>query len=151
MAASTGASDFIVIILAILLPPIAVVIRRGCGAQLVLNIVLCLFGHIPGAIHALYLVLHERERRHRSPAAYPQQTNAQAMYGASTQPGYRDNKMQQQPYGEKAQDAQPMYSEQPRAVAPEPAPPTYTDQFQTRGEKQEYAPVANGGLTTKEI
>lgn len=149
MTASTGPSDILVIILAILLPPIAVVIRRGCGAQLVLNIVLCLFGHIPGAIHALYLVLHdegERKRRLQTPRA--QQTNAQAMYGAPAQPPYGDNKVQQKPYGEKMQEA---YYDQPRAMAPEPTLPTYTDESHMRGEKQEYAPVANGALATKEI
>jgi uncharacterized membrane protein YqaE (UPF0057 family) len=141
-----GASDFLVVILAILLPPVAVFIRRGCGAQLLINILLTLCGHIPGAIHALYLVLHDRERRIRS-----QQTNSQAMYGAPAQPAYGDNKIQQQPYGQQAQQTQPMYFDQPREMAPEPMPPTYPDQSQMRGEKQEYAPVANGALSTKEI
>lgn len=41
------------IILAILLPPIAVAMERGIGVQLLLNIVLTILGWIPGAIHAL--------------------------------------------------------------------------------------------------
>jgi uncharacterized membrane protein YqaE (UPF0057 family) len=125
-----GASDVLIVILAILLPPVAVFIRRGCGVDLLINILLCLLGHIPGVIHAVFLVLHDRERRKRTPVPYVQQTNKQAMYGAQTEPAYFD---------------------QPRAMDTEPAPPTYTDQTQMRAEKQEYAPVAAGGLATKEI
>jgi uncharacterized membrane protein YqaE (UPF0057 family) len=125
-----GASDVLIVILAILLPPIAVVIRRGCGVDLVINILLCLLGHIPGIIHAVYIVLHDRERRRCAPVPYVQQTNEQAMYGGQTQPAYFD---------------------QPRAIDTEPTPPTYTDQTQMRDEKHEYAPVAAGGLATKEI
>jgi uncharacterized membrane protein YqaE (UPF0057 family) len=144
MARRTCASDILLIILAILIPPVAVFIQRGCGAHLVLNIILCLFGHIPGVIHALYLVLHdEGERVRRSRVPYAQQTNEQAMYGT-----YGDNKMRQQPYGETIPEP---YYDQPRAMAPESIPPTYTDQNYMRGEKQEYAPVTNGGLPPKEI
>jgi uncharacterized membrane protein YqaE (UPF0057 family) len=144
MARRTGASEILVIILAILLPPVAVVIQRGCGGHLVLNIILCLFGHIPGAIHALYLVLHDKGERVRRPRApYAQQTNEQAMYGASG-----DNKIRQQPHGEMTQEP---YYDQPRTMASEPVPPTYADPNYMRGEKQEYAPVASGGLPPKEI
>jgi hypothetical protein len=65
------------------------------------------------------------------------------MYGA-----YGDNKMRQQPYEEPTQEP---YYDQPRAMAPEPIPPTYTDQNYMRDEKHEYAPVTNGGLPPKEI
>jgi uncharacterized membrane protein YqaE (UPF0057 family) len=58
-----GASDVLVLVFAVVLPPVAVVIRRGCGADLVINILLCLLGHIPGIIHAVWLVLRDRERR----------------------------------------------------------------------------------------
>jgi uncharacterized membrane protein YqaE (UPF0057 family) len=135
-----AASDVLIVILAILLPPVAVAIRRGCGVDLVLNILLCILGHIPGVIHALFLVLHDRERRRRAPAPYVQQTNEQAMYGAQTRPAYGQPK-----------ETQPMYFDRPRAMDTEPAPPTYTDQTQARDEKQEYAPVAAGGLATKKI
>lgn len=144
MARQIDASDILLIILAILLPPVAVFIQRGCGGQLVLNIILWLLGHIPGIIHALYIVLHDQgERIRQSRAPYPQQTNEQAMYGASG-----DNNMRQQPYGGKSQEP---YHDQPRAIAPEPIPATYTDQKLHEGEKQEYAQVANGGLPPKEI
>ncbi|MEM7563276.1 MAG: YqaE/Pmp3 family membrane protein [Pseudomonadota bacterium] len=44
------------IILAILLPPIAVFIKKGAGKDLLINIVLCLLFFLPGVIHALWLV-----------------------------------------------------------------------------------------------
>lgn len=65
------------------------------------------------------------------------------MYGA-----YGDNKIRQQPHGKMTQEP---YYDQPRTMASEPVPPTYTDPNYMRGEKQEYAPVASGGLPPKEI
>ncbi|WP_290697970.1 YqaE/Pmp3 family membrane protein [Amphritea sp.] len=50
-------NKLVLIILAILLPPIAVFMKAGAGLQLVINIVLCLFFYIPGIIHALWLAL----------------------------------------------------------------------------------------------
>ncbi|MBU2963849.1 YqaE/Pmp3 family membrane protein [Amphritea sp. 2_MG-2023] len=50
-------NKLILIILAILLPPVAVFMKAGVGLALVLNIVLCLIFYIPGILHALWLVL----------------------------------------------------------------------------------------------
>ncbi len=50
-------NKLVLIILAILLPPIAVFMKAGAGLQLIINIVLCLFFYIPGIIHALWLAL----------------------------------------------------------------------------------------------
>ncbi|GGK65195.1 YqaE/Pmp3 family membrane protein [Amphritea balenae] len=50
-------NKLLLIILAILLPPIAVFLKTGVGLQLLINIILCLFFYIPGIIHALWLVL----------------------------------------------------------------------------------------------
>lgn len=46
----------LLIILAILLPPVAVFLKRDAGKDLIINIVLCFLGFIPGLIHALWLV-----------------------------------------------------------------------------------------------
>ncbi|CAG7846260.1 Plasma membrane proteolipid 3 [Serendipita indica DSM 11827] len=51
------ASDIFKIILAILLPPLGVFLERGCGGDLVINILLTILGYIPGIIHALYIIL----------------------------------------------------------------------------------------------
>ncbi|MCD4741002.1 MAG: YqaE/Pmp3 family membrane protein [Desulfobacteraceae bacterium] len=44
------------IILAILLPPVAVFLKNGVGKDFIINIVLCLLFYIPGILHALWLV-----------------------------------------------------------------------------------------------
>ncbi|KAG6359613.1 hypothetical protein INS49_013135 [Diaporthe citri] len=46
-------SDICKIILAIFLPPLGVFFERGCGADLLINILLTILGYIPGIIHAL--------------------------------------------------------------------------------------------------
>ncbi|KAJ6547468.1 plasma membrane proteolipid 3 [Mycena capillaripes] len=45
------------IIGAIILPPLGVFLERGCGADLLINILLTILGWIPGIIHALYIIL----------------------------------------------------------------------------------------------
>jgi len=46
----------VLIILAILLPPVSVFLKKGAGMDLVINIVLWLLGIIPGILHALWVV-----------------------------------------------------------------------------------------------
>ncbi|MEX0794055.1 MAG: YqaE/Pmp3 family membrane protein [Pirellulaceae bacterium] len=58
MADSAGA-DVIRVILAILLPPLGVFLQVGLGLHFWLNIVLTLFGYIPGIIHALFIILRK--------------------------------------------------------------------------------------------
>jgi uncharacterized membrane protein YqaE (UPF0057 family) len=49
-------NKLLLIVLAILLPPLAVFLKKGAGKDLVINILLCLIFFIPGIIHALWLV-----------------------------------------------------------------------------------------------
>jgi len=49
--------DFLLIIIAVLLPFIAVGLRRGIGKDLLINILLCIIGYVPGIIHALWIIL----------------------------------------------------------------------------------------------
>ncbi|KAI8410875.1 hypothetical protein FOFC_07469 [Fusarium oxysporum] len=51
------ASDICKILLAIILPPVGVFLERGCGTDLLINILLTILGFIPGIIHALYIIL----------------------------------------------------------------------------------------------
>ncbi|EDU42912.1 plasma membrane proteolipid 3 [Pyrenophora tritici-repentis] len=51
------ASDICKIILAIVLPPLGVFLERGCGADLLINILLTILAYIPGIVHALYIIL----------------------------------------------------------------------------------------------
>ncbi|MCC5788458.1 MAG: YqaE/Pmp3 family membrane protein [Opitutales bacterium] len=48
--------DIIRLIFAILLPPLGVFLQVGIGIQFWINILLTLFGYIPGIIHAVYII-----------------------------------------------------------------------------------------------
>jgi len=50
-------NKIVLIILAILLPPVAVALKKGAGKDLLINIILTLIFYVPGLIHALILVL----------------------------------------------------------------------------------------------
>ena len=49
-------NKIVLAIISIFLPPLAAFLKEGAGKQLIINIVLCLFGFVPGVIHALWLV-----------------------------------------------------------------------------------------------
>ena len=50
-------SDIFKIILAVILPPLGVFLEVGCTFSFFLNIVLTIFGYIPGIIHALFIIV----------------------------------------------------------------------------------------------
>jgi len=50
-------SDVVKLIFAVFIPPIGVFLERGCGADLLINILLTILGYIPGIIHAIYIIL----------------------------------------------------------------------------------------------
>jgi len=50
-------SDIFKILLAVLLPPIGVYAQKGtCDKDLLINVLLTIFGYIPGIVHALYII-----------------------------------------------------------------------------------------------
>jgi len=49
-------NKIILIILAIILPPLAVFLKNGVGKDLIINIILCLFFYLPGILHALWVI-----------------------------------------------------------------------------------------------
>jgi len=48
-------NKIVAIILSILLPPVAVFLKKGAGKDLVINILLCILFYIPGIVHALWV------------------------------------------------------------------------------------------------
>jgi uncharacterized membrane protein YqaE (UPF0057 family) len=54
-----SANKILLIILAILLPPVAVFLKKGVGKDLLINIILCIFFFVPGVIHALWVILQD--------------------------------------------------------------------------------------------
>ena len=57
MPADAEMNKLLLVIIAILLPPLAVGLKTGMGGTLILNIILWLLFYIPGLIHALIVVL----------------------------------------------------------------------------------------------
>ncbi|KAE8236212.1 hypothetical protein A4X03_0g9517 [Tilletia caries] len=51
--------DVLRILLAILLPPLGVFLQVGIGLHFWLNILLTLFGYIPGIIHAIWVIIRK--------------------------------------------------------------------------------------------
>ncbi|MPY25756.1 YqaE/Pmp3 family membrane protein [Shewanella psychropiezotolerans] len=49
-------NKLLLIIIAILLPPVAVFLKSGVGKDLLINIILCILFFIPGLLHALWVV-----------------------------------------------------------------------------------------------
>ena len=50
-------NKLLLVIIAFLLPPLAVGLKAGVGGALILNIILTLLFWLPGFLHALYVVL----------------------------------------------------------------------------------------------
>ena len=49
-------NKIVLIIIAILLAPLAVFLKKGAGKDLIINIVLCFLMYIPAVIHAIWLI-----------------------------------------------------------------------------------------------
>ncbi|KAI3721353.1 hypothetical protein L2E82_32362 [Cichorium intybus] len=52
-----GAETFVEIILAIILPPIGVFLRYGCGVEFWICLLLTILGYLPGIIYAIYVLV----------------------------------------------------------------------------------------------
>ena len=48
-------NKLVAIIVSILLPPVAVFLKKGAGKDLVINILLCFLFWVPAVIHAIYV------------------------------------------------------------------------------------------------
>lgn len=54
---SRSNNQLLYVIIAILLPPVAVFLKKGIGGAFILNILLTILFFIPGIIHALWIIL----------------------------------------------------------------------------------------------
>ena len=55
--ANESEKDLLRILIAIFIPPLAAFLQVGFSAHFFLNILLTLFGYVPGIIHAVWLIL----------------------------------------------------------------------------------------------
>ena len=49
-------NKLVLIIVSLLLPPLAVGLKKGVGKDLAINVLLCVLMWVPGVIHALWVV-----------------------------------------------------------------------------------------------
>jgi len=49
-------NKLLLIILSIIIPPVAVFLKKGAGKDLIINIILCFLLYLPAIIHSLWLV-----------------------------------------------------------------------------------------------
>lgn len=54
--ADSAMGDIFRIILAVILPPLGVFFEVGLGKHFWINVLLTLFGFVPGVIHAVYII-----------------------------------------------------------------------------------------------
>jgi len=52
--------EFVKILIAILLPPLAVFLQVGIGKHFWINILLTILGYIPGIVHAVWVVAKKK-------------------------------------------------------------------------------------------
>ncbi|KAK3621335.1 hypothetical protein LTR56_022871 [Elasticomyces elasticus] len=69
---STPAMDsaLLLVLISLILPPAGVYLLTGCGADVLINIILTCLGYFPGHVHAFYLIYvyyKERERDEQTP------------------------------------------------------------------------------------
>ncbi|XP_038906189.1 low temperature-induced protein lt101.2-like [Benincasa hispida] len=55
-----GSATFIEVLLAIFIPPLGVFLRYGIGIEFWIDLVLTLFGYLPGIIYAVYVLVGTR-------------------------------------------------------------------------------------------
>ena len=51
-----GTKDFVRIVLSLIIPPVGVFFQVGLGLHFWLNMLLTLFGYVPGLIHAIWVI-----------------------------------------------------------------------------------------------
>ena len=49
-------SDILRVLLSIVVPPLGVFLQEGLGKQFWINVLLTLFGYVPGLVHAVWII-----------------------------------------------------------------------------------------------
>ncbi|OCK91179.1 UPF0057-domain-containing protein [Cenococcum geophilum 1.58] len=82
-------SAILLIIITIFVPPIGVFLVAGCGADLLINILLTILGYFPGHIHAFYVEYVYYKRRDEARAGIYDNRPAPGVYSDHVQNGGR--------------------------------------------------------------
>ncbi|MCJ1315977.1 hypothetical protein MMC15_001297 [Xylographa vitiligo] len=87
MPGSNPVSAILIVIITIFLPPVGVFMIAGCGADLLINIILTCLGYFPGHIHAFYLEYIYFERRDQGRLGQINQKHAPGIFSPNVQTG----------------------------------------------------------------
>jgi uncharacterized membrane protein YqaE (UPF0057 family) len=82
--------DILRIVLAILLPPVAVFLTVGLGMHFWINILLTILGFIPGMIHALWVILKRRRSSWKGTKAFTVCGMRYAVRGTEGKTGFKE-------------------------------------------------------------
>lgn len=63
--------------LAIILPPVAVLVHSGCGSAFLINILLTCLAWLPGLIHAMYVIFKDPPASKNQQQQYPPSASIQ--------------------------------------------------------------------------
>ncbi|KAI9728234.1 MAG: hypothetical protein M1828_004695 [Chrysothrix sp. TS-e1954] len=127
-------SDCLLVLLAIVFPPLPVWVKRGlCSADSLINIALCILGFFPGLLHSWYIISVTPED-HNEPA-YSRvagedleaggDRNVSVYYVSHTQQGLHAQQPQPRNYGTVGPSAESGHSRSDAEV-----PPTYSEAIQ---------------------
>ncbi|KAL2163116.1 hypothetical protein VTH06DRAFT_6952 [Thermothelomyces fergusii] len=81
------AAGILVAILSVFFPPLGVLIMAGCGADLLINVILTIWLWFPGVIHAFYLLFVYYDHRDRYKMGSPAVQRAPFVYSDKIQSG----------------------------------------------------------------
>ncbi|KAJ8114735.1 hypothetical protein OPT61_g3452 [Boeremia exigua] len=81
----------LLIIITIFFPPVGVFLVAGCGADLLINILLTILGYFPGHVHAFYIEYVYYKRRDEIRAGTYDGSNAPGVYSTKVQHGGQKN------------------------------------------------------------
>jgi len=77
----------LLILITLIIPPIGVALVAGCGADLLINILLTILGYFPGHIHAFYIEYQYFKRRGEARAGGIVSPPAPGVYSNKVQSG----------------------------------------------------------------
>ncbi|SCU83332.1 LAMI_0C02828g1_1 [Lachancea mirantina] len=103
-------SDLILYVVAFFLPPVAVLLRAGLySSDFLLNLLLTLFGFVPGLIHAFYFITTSSPLRRNQEAVYYYQS------------GWQDSRRGRDDGNGRNGTSRQYVAQQPPSVAPGPS------------------------------
>ncbi|KAI7541566.1 hypothetical protein KC331_g8490 [Hortaea werneckii] len=143
-------------IIAIFIPPLVVLLRAGCGANLLINIVLLFLGWIPAVLHAWFIIidrpsardrLHERKHDRADHMRHSTAAGGGGRHGRSRSRSRSVDTRKSGPHRRSYDHYPPPHHAQPQYGYHHPSyshPPPYpTDPYY--GQQTGYAPAPHGG------